>query len=514
MGSIGGNKSEAVFDRVYNHNDGTFSIHIGTASTAGNINTSCLGTFPGGGSGSFFYQQYNAIGTTVLTEYCASIGSSFYAEYYYSQTNGDTLFVGMRDTAGSSDDIAIERRSASGTVLWTKYYGGTGSDGLANVARAADGGLFIAVGTNSTDGDVGLHYGSGFDADIWILRVDSNGNKLWGKVLGGSGSDLPRDIKASPDGGCYVFGVTASSDHDAVGMKGASDLYIVKLDSLGQKEWHRCLGGTATDGCGYDLGIKAIEDGQGGFYVINRTNSHDGDIQRRLPLDDGPDFWLVHIDSLANLIWESTFGGPGWQVPSVFCRATDGSFWMGGQNLSSLTGGMIDATYGMTDSWVVHADSLGNFINQRSFGNNKEDQIDMIHPLSDGTVLAGGRYYYTTSPGPTSPEFPQSTEGENDIFLTRLGPQTVSIRDKVLEASVWELYPVPGKKTLHIRIKRGNKEKYNLVIASALGSTTFKTEFHDKLDLNISLWQPGVYTVTLTDISGNTGTKKMVVADQ
>ncbi|WP_181358335.1 hypothetical protein [Taibaiella chishuiensis] len=331
MESIGGNKTDVLSDLVTVHDDGTFSLLIFNNSVSGNINTACLRPSPGGGVEHVFYRRYNAAGSIMLSNHCAPIGSSFVQKYYFPQANGDTIFIGNKEITGRSDDIAIERRSASGVLLWTKYYGGTGDDGLGKVIPTPDGGFFIATGTNSTDGDVGLHYGSGFDADIWILRVDNNGDKLWGKVLGGTGPELPRDLEISPGGGCYVFGVTTSTDHDAVGMKGGSDLYIVKLDSMGQKEWHRCLGGTAADGGGYDPeGIKALEDGQGGFYIMNRTHSHDGDVQRRVPLDDGADFWLVHIDSLAHILWESTFGGPGWQVPRVFCRAADGSFWMGG----------------------------------------------------------------------------------------------------------------------------------------------------------------------------------------
>ncbi|PSK94749.1 T9SS type A sorting domain-containing protein [Taibaiella chishuiensis] len=512
MESFGGNKSEGVSDRVIVHNDGTFSLYVESESTTGNINTSCSAIFPGGGPGSFYYRRYNTAGTSILNEYCAPKTTSFYPEYWFAQPNGDTIFIGNKEIPGRSDEIAIERRSASGVLLWSKYYGGTGSDGLGNVIPAPDGGFFIATGTNSTDGDVGLHYGSGFDADIWILRVDNSGDKLWGKVLGGTLPDLPGDIKLSPDGGCYVFGVTASVDHDAIGTKGESDLYIVKLDSLGQKQWHRCLGGTGSDGSGYDHAILCLEDGIGGFYILNRTSSNDGDVQRRVPLDDGPDFWLVHIDSLAHILWESTFGGPGWQVPSVFCRAADGSFWMGGQNLSSRTGGMIEVTYGMTDSWVVHADSLGNFINQRSFGNNKEDQVDMLYPLPDGTVLAGGRYYEPTTPGPASPGFPQTSEGELDIFLTRLGPETVGVRDKILDPATWEVFPNPGNRLIQFRVKNGDKHKYALLITDGAGRTRCKATFRDKLELDISQWAAGIYRATLSDRSGNAGTKNIVVS--
>lgn len=506
MESIGGNKSEGVSDKVISHNDGTFSLHITSASTSGSINTACSGTFPGGGPGSFFYRRYNATGTTVLNEYCASLGSSFYPEFSFPQPNGDTIFIGHKNSQG--DDIAIERRSGTGIILWTKFYGGSGGEGLADVTALADGSFLVLTASNSNDGDVGQHYGSDFSADIWVFKIDNNGNFIWGKVLGGSGGDTGQLLFTAEDGNFYILGGTGSTNFDATGNHGGSDLLVIKLDSSGNKLWHRCLGGTGSD----SHFIKALRDNSGGFYILSWTNSQDGDVQQRLP-DSLFDFWLVHIDSTAGILWENTYGGPSTQMPFALCRATDGSLWMGGYT-SAVIGGMVDAAYGMSDAWVVHADSQGNFINQRSFGNNKEDQIDMLHPLPDGTVLAGGRYRQETTPGPSSAGFPQTSEGELDIFLTRLGPQTVGVKDKILEPSVWELFPNPSNNTLHIRVRNGGKEEYNLVIVDASGNIRLKNTFRDKLELDISQWQPGIYGIILNDQSGNTGAKKFVVAEQ
>jgi hypothetical protein len=151
---------------------------------------------------------------------------------------------------------------------------------------------------------------------------------------------------------------------------------------------------------------KSASDGKGGFYALTYTNSTDGDIQRTIPVNF--DLWLIHIDSVGNLLWENTFGGPSEQAPTTLCRGADGSIWMGArtdQGLNSL-GGLIYTTYGGVDGWVVHADSSGNFLNGRIFGADKDEQIDMLYPPQDRTVLAGGRYYENFTPGSGSPGFP------------------------------------------------------------------------------------------------------------
>lgn len=510
MDRIGGNKSEGISSPgIINYPNGEFSIMIGTNSTTGTINTACVQT-TANGTGGGILQTYNNSYTQLIGAFCIPRSESFRGNstfFFYPQDNGDTILIGVRETDSTSYDIGIERRLASGTVLWTKFYGGSASDGLAGIAQAADGGFFIASGTNSVDGDVGLHYGSTFYADTWVLRLDNNGDKLWSKVIGGSGTDLARDIKAAADGGCYIFGVTASDDIDATGNHGSSDLHIVKLDSLGHKQWHKCLGGSADDGCGYDLGIKVLPDNLGGFYVLNRTSSVDGDIHHRLP--DETDFWLLHIDSMANILWETTFGGPGGQYPAAFCQATDGSFWMGGQLTDDGPGGMVDITYGRDDAWVVHADSLGNFINQVVMGTPSDEYLNVLHPLPDGTVVGAGRYNGRTLTG--SPGFPTENEGQNDIFLAHLGPQTVSIQEPITQPVSWKLFPNPARQQVTLQIPDDNRSKYQITITDASGRKMYKNSFYSKITIPTKSWQPGLYLVRLQDSQGRTSTQKLYV---
>jgi hypothetical protein len=500
MQHIGGNIVDQVFpyQGIIPHPDGKFSIIVSHNSTTGSLRTDCPGDV---------YLTYNSTFTT-MNQYCAPGGSDpgFYPHYVYPQPNGDTILVG----AFYTHDIGIERRDAAGNVLWFKIYGGTASDGIASVAQASDGGFFIAVGTNSTDGDVGMHYGSVFTADTWVLRVDNDGNMLWGKVLGGSNTDLARDIKAAADGGCYIFGVTGSTDYDATGNHGVSDLHIVKLDSLGNKDWHKCLGGSDDDGCGYDMGIKAIPDHSGGFYVINRTSSHDGDVQHRMP--DDVDFWLLHIDAAANILWETTFGGPQGQYPSSLCQAADGSLWMAGYFFGGTPiGGMIDAKYGNTDSWIVHADSLGNFINQRVLGGNSPDEAVALHPLPNGTVVVAGNYYYGNADSSRSPGFPENSEGDQDIYIAHLGPQTVGISEKEIAFATWELYPNPASRQLNVGVKDKNALTFSLVIIDVQGKEIFKDRISQRLSIDTKTWPAGNYWVKLQDEKGRYSIKNIVI---
>lgn len=507
MEHFGGNGSEVVVSPgVLVNVDNSFSLPIITSSISGNILTSCTHTIGGGG----ILRTYDMNYTNLQSQHCIFKGQNFeaYSFFQFPQNNGDTILIGQSDL--NYGDFGIERRDASGNVVWTKHYGGTGNDGFGVAIRAPDSGFFLLGASNSHNGDVGLHYGSNMDADIWVLRVNKNCDKLWSVVIGGTYWDLASSIIATPDNGCYIFGVTSSADHDATGNQGGDDLYIVKLDSLGNKEWHRCLGGSGSDGTGFDNEVRAIRDKGNGFYVLARTDSHDGDVQQRMPEDY--DFWLLHIDSVGHILWENTYGGPGWQIPGALCRAVDGSFWMGGYFLGNTTpGGEIDVTYGGNDGWVVHADSMGNFLNEMVLGADKAEYVDALLPLPDGTVLACGHYADYATPGSGSPQFPQTNEGQEDIFLARLGPETdLSIAEKKQFAASWELYPNPAQDEITVHIKN-DERKYHISITDINGRQVYRDKFKSTLIIPTDGWSPGTYIVQIANRRSGQSSKKVTV---
>ncbi|HET8574273.1 MAG TPA: T9SS type A sorting domain-containing protein [Edaphocola sp.] len=505
---FGGNLIETIgYGGIISNPNGSFSIPIGTNSdsSSGDFLTACTQAVGGGG----VFRTYDADYTSLISQSCAPVGTHFAGPtfYVFPQSNGDTILIGQSDL--NYGDFGIECRDASGIVLWTKHYGGSGDERFVYAVPAKDGGFFLLGESHSDDGDVGLHYGSYFIADIWVLKVDNDGNKVWSKVIGGTLEEIASMCVAADDGGLYVFGSTSSDDHDAADMQGGADLYIVKLDSAGAISWHKCLGGSGTDAASYDRNVRAIKDGNHGFYVLSFTESTDGDVQQRMP--DGADLWLLHIDSLGNILWENTYGGPGSQYPFSLCRATDGSLWMGGYFLgNTVPGGEIDATYGGNDGWVVHADSMGNFINQVVLGADKAEYVDALHPLPDGTVLACGRYEQYGTPGSGSFEFPSENQGFIDIFLARLGPQTEGINERTILPDTWELFPNPGHQAVTVRVKNKD-DKYQVHITDASGKKIYRHRFRRQLTINTTGWGPGIYIVQLIDRSGKTGTQKLII---
>ena len=497
---FGGNIVDAPLETTLSHNDGSFSFLFGTNSTTStSIRTDCP-TWK-------HFRHYNATYTDLIGEYCAPISSTFSepTQFFYPQPDGDTILIGR-----AFDDIAIERRSPAGEVRWSRHYGGSRVEAPHRVELAPDGTFLVLSGTTSHDGDVGPSYDDDFGSDIWMVKLDTAGNLVWGKVLGGTGYDLMSTVIPDNNGGCYLFGATVSSDHDATGSHGETDLWIVKLDGDGNKEWHKMLGGSMTDGSGFDNGVRAIRDSGSGFYVLARTDSHDGDIQYRMPMGE-EDLWLLHIDSLANIIWENTYGGPQLQASKALCRGADGSIWMAGKLIGDSTGGYINVNYLDTDGWIVHADSMGNFLNQRVIGANKEEQVDVLFPLSDGTVLAIGSYQSELDPTmPHTPGFPESGEGFTDIFIVRLSPDNdLAAEPPVIDDRSWAVYPNPSDKEITINLPK-EKGLFNIAVYNMEEKKVISRQSGiSPVTLSTTKLSPGTYMIRLSDETGRSGSKKL-----
>jgi len=517
---FGGNATDVIYDEVITYEDGSFSFMMSTNST---ISTTIRTDCPDWG----LIRRYNASYSELLSQDCAPTGGDFEGStfFFYPQPDGDTIFIG-----GTGADIAIERRASDGTVRWNKVYGGAAIEAPDRVELAADGTFLVLSKTTSSDGDVGLHYGTSLEWDLendmWLVKLDTAGNLVWGKVLGGTGLDFLSTIIPSEDGGCYLFGATSSSDHDATGLHGNTDVWIVKLDGDGNKEWHKMFGGSDIDGCRndftninhistWDNRVYAIRDSGSGFYVLARTRSHDGDVQHRIPADEKEDLWLLHIDSAANILWENTFGGPDRQIATGLCRGADGSIWMAAKLewSGNIVGGDINVSYNGPNGWVVHADSLGNLLNQRVIGARGEEWITVLYPLNDGTVLAGGHYYYESVPlAPHTPGFPDTGEGAHEIFVARLSPESdLSIENPGIKDNAWGIAPIPAHSEVTVRVT-DPIGAYEIGIYNSEGKKVFsKKGSAPSMTLSTAELSDGMYMVTLKNRTGNTGSKKLII---
>ncbi len=147
----------------------------------------------------------------------------------------------------NKDDYWIVKLDKNGTLQWQKSLGGSLDDQANSIVATNDGGFIVAGESFSNDGDIIDHNGSSNIADYWIAKLSSSGSIEWTKSFGGSSEDYANDILQTEDGGFIVAGRSLSSDSDIIGHIYGWDIWVVKIANSGSFQWQRCLGGTSGD---------------------------------------------------------------------------------------------------------------------------------------------------------------------------------------------------------------------------------------------------------------------------
>ncbi|MBK7852837.1 MAG: hypothetical protein IPJ66_17330 [Bacteroidetes bacterium] len=225
---------------------------------------------------------------------------------------------------GNMDNWVI-KINASGTILWQKCFGGTGTEDPHSLAELADGSLMSSGITNSTNGDVSGNHGN---YDLWVTKFSNSGTLIWQKCIGGSNSEYGGDIVLSMDGGMVIAGSTASNNGDVSGFHGSMDGWLVKLDGNGNILWNDCYGGSAQDEAG---GI--LQSGDGNYSFVGSTSSTNGDVSNN---QGSNDVWMVVLknpDIISNGSLTTCSGN------TITLTATAGTsfLWNNGSNASSIT---------------------------------------------------------------------------------------------------------------------------------------------------------------------------------
>jgi hypothetical protein len=180
-------------------------------------------------------------------------------------------------------------------LQWSKAFGGSKIDAFSAFAATADGAYVVAATSASNDGDVSGNQGLN---DMWIYKINRLGNILWQKSIGGTDDDEGWSVISTSDDSYLIAGNTNSNDGKVSSNHGQSDILLVKLNSSGNVIWQKTLGGSAVD---FIVFSSIIATSDGGFLLLGNTNSNDGDVSGN---HGGTDFWLVKLDASGNIIWE------------------------------------------------------------------------------------------------------------------------------------------------------------------------------------------------------------------
>ena len=284
--------------------------------------------------------------------------------------------------------LAIMRGDGELNVIWERLLGCEDHFfpySLSGVAADDGGVVCTAIHGEWACGDVSQYYGS---SDIWVVKLDKNGNLEWETTIGTDGSEGDATIATAKDGGLYIVcdadnQFESGSIESCVHSGGYTDGILVKMNANGEVEWNRCYGGNKNDS------FSNVIELPNGYLLGGISSSSDGDLQGagyhpghwygqpHMPLTS--DIWLLRTDLDGNVLWSKCYGGTkDEQIVKVFLNE-DGGFTVFGTTMSldgdSQSANNLKPAWNLeigNKLWVFRTDSNGNLLWERAIGTQTE----------------------------------------------------------------------------------------------------------------------------------------------
>lgn len=303
-------------------------------------------------------------------------------------------------------DLFLIKINSDGEILWKKTYGGSGDDFGFSLRETPEGGFVLLGYSNSQDGDVPPTQGY---HDNWIIKIDAGGEPIWKKSFGYSGHDHSYNVIATQDGGYFFNGFLDVTASNGLGNSGKS----LKASRHGVGEfWCHKLDAEGNiqwqryfGGTNNDRSYDAIQTREGNFLVVGTSESDDVDVKNP---KGSYDVWAVMVSPLGDMIWENSYGGSLVDEASRVIQDSYGYYRIIG-NTHSNDQDIVDPK-GASDAWQITLDSYGKMIGSYNFGGSQFDKGTAMCEWQWGSIFLTG--YSRSSDGDFN-----KNNGENDIFL-------------------------------------------------------------------------------------------------
>lgn len=336
--------------------------------------------------------------------------------------DGDFIVLGETQSFGAGEsDLWLIRLTAGGRIKWQKTLGGPDYEYAAAVMETSDNGIVVLGHSTSFSDNM---------SDYFIMKLDAEGRVLWQKIISGIDYERAETMVEHADGDIVIMGESSSFG------AGNLDTFIVRLDSRGELQWQKAVGGIFNDGVS-----SAVVTGEGDMIMAGNTWSFG---------EGESDIWIVRLDAAGDLVWEKTLGTREDDYAASIVKGSDDSFFIAG-------GTMIYSEEG--DMWLLEMDDSGNMLSEKIFGEGQIDFSSHIAALEGGgSIIAananffdfveddmwiarldrGGNVLWQQSVGGPWEDYIHSILESNDGYILAVGEGQVSDEDPSSDA--WHTY--------------------------------------------------------------------------
>ena len=416
-------------------------------------------------------------------------------------------------------------------VQWKRKLGGWHDDDGNSVQQTSDGG-FIITGAHQQDSESPY--------DVYLMKTDAKGNEEWNKTYGSANVDRGNSVQQTTDGGYIIVGRTGPG-----GFVGKYDVYLIKTDADGNKQWSRTFGGSFND---YGNSVQQTTDG--GYIIAGTT--YPSDIYNS-------EVYLLKTDANGSELWSRTFGGPLHDGGSSVQQTIDGGFiitgytdsyggiyliktdangsveWSktradlggdaGGSVQQTSDGGFIIAGEMSDDVWLMKTNDSGYPQWNRTFGGSEYDVGYSVQQTSYGGYIiigntesygAGGRDVYLIKTDADGNEEWSMTFGDSGTDEGSSVQQTsddgfIIAGTTSLKCRCSDIYliKVAGMDEPDIRIPIGDI-RFEIEGVSVGNITSFDTIIEREQNRTTTIYNDGAAALTMNSIVRTSGSEDFV----
>jgi hypothetical protein len=481
-------------------------------------------------------------------------------------------------TPVADNDLFVSKLDSAGNFVWAKSMGGIIDEGGSSMALDAAGNIYVTgMFAATVDFDPGPGVATLVSNGAWdgfVLKLDGNGNFLWVNQLGSAALDMGTSVAVDSAGNVVIKGLggggSATIDLDpGPGTYTVNSNYLLKLDGNGNFLWGKALAGViiTLDGQGniynsgqfsnatdFDPGPSTYTINGSGVFVskldpngnfvwatgincMSGSNSIQGglvaDSQGNVfcagsfsvgaDLDPGPginnvmsangsmDMFVMKLDPAGNMVWAKHQGGPGFDQTLFITMDVLGNLYTTGyfENTMDFDPGPNSYTLSAAvtrDAFVTKLDPAGNFLWAGNIGGGANNNGDCIRVDPAGNIYLVGNFTGTADfdLGPAT-----YTLNGGDMFICKMYQAiTVGINDLALDGDQTFIYPNPGYGRFSIQVQAGVDE---VEVYNSLGQLVFHKQLYSRLEnMDLGNQASGVYVARLLRNKKPVSTHKLV----